>query len=48
MGAVMPRKQRLFVEGGVYHVYCRVSRRDGVFLSTIPRPRADECGARSA
>ena len=28
----MPRKLRMFVEGGVYHVYCRVSRGDGVFL----------------
>ena len=28
----MPRKLRVFVEGGVYHVYCRVSRGDGVFL----------------
>ena len=31
----MPRKLRMFVEGGVYHVYCRVSRGDGVFLDEL-------------
>ena len=31
----MPRKLRMFVEGGVYHVYCRVSRGDGVFLDEV-------------
>jgi REP element-mobilizing transposase RayT len=28
----MPRKPRLFIEGGVYHVYCRTSRGDPIFL----------------
>ena len=27
----MPRKPRVFVEGGIYHVYCRVTRREPVF-----------------
>ncbi len=27
----MPRKPRVFVEGGIYHVYCRASRGEAVF-----------------
>lgn len=27
----MPRKPRLFIEGGIYHVYCRASRGEAVF-----------------
>ncbi len=27
----MPRKPRVFIEGGVYHVYCRASRGEAVF-----------------
>ncbi len=27
----MPRKPRVFVEGGIYHVYCRVTRKEPVF-----------------
>ncbi len=29
----MPRKPRMFVEGGVYHVYCRTGRGEPVFLN---------------
>ena len=29
----MPRRQRVFVEGGTYHVYSRVTRRESVFDS---------------
>jgi REP element-mobilizing transposase RayT len=27
----MPRKPRIFIEGGIYHVYCRASRGEAVF-----------------
>ena len=27
----MPRKPRVFIEGGIYHVYCRASRGEAVF-----------------
>ena len=27
----MPRKPRIFIEGGIYHVYCRTSRGEAVF-----------------
>ncbi len=27
----MPRKPRVFIEGGIYHVYCRTSRGEAVF-----------------
>ena len=27
----MPRKPRVFIEGGVYHLYCRTSRGEAVF-----------------
>ena len=27
----MPRKARIFIEGGIYHVYCRASRGEAVF-----------------
>jgi REP element-mobilizing transposase RayT len=27
----MPRKPRVFIDGGIYHVYCRVSRGEAVF-----------------
>ena len=27
----MPRKPRVFIEGGIYHVYCRASRGEVVF-----------------
>jgi hypothetical protein len=27
----MPRKPRVFVEGGIHHVYCRASRGEAVF-----------------
>jgi hypothetical protein len=26
----MPRKPRVFIEGGIYHVYCRASRGEAV------------------
>ena len=28
----MPRKPRVFIEGGIYHVYCRTSRGEAVFV----------------
>jgi hypothetical protein len=27
----MPRKPRVFIDGGIYHVYCRASRGEAVF-----------------
>ena len=27
----MPRRPRVFLEGGAYHVYCRVTRREPIF-----------------
>ncbi len=27
----MPRRKRVFVEGGIYHVYARITRREGIF-----------------
>ena len=27
----MPRKPRVFIEGGIYHVHCRASRGEAVF-----------------
>lgn len=30
----MPRKRRIFVQDGVYHVYCRVARGEQVFDNT--------------
>ena len=31
----MPRSPRLFLEGGAYHVYCRVTRREPVFEDAV-------------
>jgi hypothetical protein len=28
----MPRPSRVFLEGGIYHVYNRISRGEGVFV----------------
>jgi hypothetical protein len=27
----MPRKSRVFIDGGIYHVYCRATRGEAVF-----------------
>ena len=31
----MPRKQRVFIPGGVYHLYCRVARGEFVFDNEV-------------
>ena len=41
----MPRKPRVFVEGGIYHVFSRVTRREPVFKDQkVAEVFRDTCG----